>query len=138
MHWLVETYEPAVRQAIEPEAAAVPDQAIEHVIEPVIDDAPVLRAERRAERRVDCAFAVAAAAPSDPAETALGEAVDISLSGIHVVMDKVAMVGPIDLIVSEVVVEARVVGYQKLDDGRHSWHVHVLDADDAWSALALS
>ena len=128
MHWLVETYEPAARRVAEPD----------QTMEPGIDDPPaVLRAERRSERRVHCTLAVAAAAPNDTAETALGEAVDISLSGTHVVMDKVAMVGPVDLIVGEVVVEARVVGYQKLADGRHSWHVHVLDADDAWRALVV-
>jgi hypothetical protein len=140
-----------------PDAEAAPRQAVavlEHPIEPVPDDAvmqpvpddaamepvsdepaPALFAERRVERRVECALAVAAAPPDDTAGTAIGEAVDISLSGVHVVMDKVAVVGTIDLIVADVVVDARVVGYQAIGDGRHSWHVHVLDADDAWLGL---
>lgn len=102
------------------------------------EPAPALFAERRLERRVDCALTAAAAAQSHTAETALGEAVDISVSGLHLVMDKVAAVGPIDLIVADVVVDARVVGYQAIGDGRHSWHVHVLDADDAWLGLVQS
>jgi hypothetical protein len=155
--WLLETYNagapPVAEVARSAEAGDAPmravavlDRPIEHVPEAAeavpetpapVPEAPVpaLFAERRRERRVDCALAVAAAALSGTAETALGEAVDISLSGVHVVMDKVAAVGPIDLIVADVVVDARVVGYRKLDDGRHSWHVHVLDADDAWRAL---
>jgi hypothetical protein len=147
--WLRETYSavapPETELVRSIDAASTPMQAVAVLERPVdvvptapaVDPEPptraaVLFAERRRERRVDCALAVAAAAMSDSAETALGQAVDISLSGIHVVMDKVAAVGPIDLIVADVVVDARVVGYQKLDDGRHSWHVHVLDPDDEW------
>jgi len=51
------------------------------------------------------------------------------------VMDVPAVVGPIDLIVDDAVVSARVVDQRELGDGRHSWHLNVLDADEAWLAL---
>ena len=115
----------------------VVDVEPEVVIElaPASDSPPVLLAEQRLEQRIDCAMAVAAAAQSDTAETAIGETVNISVSGVHLVMDRATAVGPIELIVGDVVVGARVVDHRALGDGRHAWHVHVLDNDDSWLDL---
>jgi hypothetical protein len=130
---------PALRAVAVLERAPEADPDVEPEIER--DEAapgstPVLLFEQRLERRIDCAMAVAAANQSDTAETALGETVNISVSGVHLVMDRAAIVGPIELIVGDAVVAARVVDHRELSDGRHAWHVHVLDNDDdAWLEL---
>lgn len=114
-------------------AVAVLERPLEiEIVEPAAP--PVLLAEQRLERRVDW-LAVAAAAASDTAETAMGETVNISVSGVHLVMDRAPVVGPIELIVGDAVLGARVVDHRQLPDGRHAWHVHVLDNDDAWFEL---
>lgn len=123
----------------EPAAEPVPAPRMEDV-EPIADPSPTpsLLVEQRLEHRIDCAMAVAAAAQSDTADTALGQTVDVSVSGVHLVMDRPGVVGPIELIVGDVVVGARVVDHRPLPDGRHAWHVHVLDTDGAWLELVGS
>jgi hypothetical protein len=71
------------------------------------------------------------------ATTWLGETVDVSSSGLQIVMDSAAEGDDLDILVgaaSGIVLRGKVID-QHRDERGHVWHVFLLEVDDYWHTV---
>lgn len=101
---------------------------------PAIDVAFV---ERRLEHRDLAAMPIAAARRDGFGETALGETVNVSSSGLQVVMDHAADGDDLDVLVGprySVALRGKLID-QRCEERGHVWHLFLLEAGPDWHAL---
>jgi hypothetical protein len=92
--------------------------------------------ERRLERRTPVVLPVAAARCDGAGVTAAGRSVNVSTSGLLLVMDVAAPGEFVDLLLGEgstAVLRGKVLA-QHETDADHRWHVLVLEADSTWQS----